>query len=490
MLGQDDVYLASLERAFTVAREDGDLSQAARCCWWIGHNHLFHGRMALANGWFATGDRLVENAGDCVERGYLLIPAWLGRMGRGDWQAGLEIAVAGEQVGLAFGDDDLVWLARDDQARALLHLGRTDEGLRLVSEALVTVTSGSLSPVVSGIVYCNTIAFCRDALQYGYAREWTGALTRWCDAQPQMVAHNGLCLVHRAEILQLEGDWDRALAEAATAVGEFSEGELNEIATGMAYYRRAEINRLRGRLADADALFGEAAEHGRDPQPGLALLELAQGRIAVAAKMIRRAVTEQTRPLPRAQLLPAYVEIMIAAGDCDAARQAADELAATRDRFEADVLDATAGVARALVLLTESDAAKALISARKAAEFWRGVGAVFERARARLVIAEACRFLDDTESGDRERAAAEAVLDRLSADPSAFRLPGVRDGKLSDRELEVLQRVSDGMGNREIAASLFISEHTVARHLQNIYSKLGVSTRTAAVAEARTLGCL
>ena len=110
-------------------------------------------------------------------------------MARGDWETGYATAGDAAVIGERFGDADLVWLARDEQGRALLGQGRIEDGLRLVDEALVVATAGELSPVVTGIVYCNTIAFCRDAYEIRHAREWTDALTRWCASQPEMVAH-------------------------------------------------------------------------------------------------------------------------------------------------------------------------------------------------------------------------------------------------------------------------------------------------------------
>ena len=186
-----------------------------------------------------------------------------------------------------------------------------------MDEVLVAATAGELSPIVTGIVYCNTIAFCRDVYELRHAREWTEALTRWCDEQPEMVAHNGLCLVHRAEIMQLQGAWDDALEEARRAAERFTRGVLNQLACGKALYRQGEVHRLRGEFAAAEEAYREASRCGCEPQPGLALLRLAQGKATAAAAAIRRAVGEATQPLARAALLPAYVEIMLAVGELE-----------------------------------------------------------------------------------------------------------------------------------------------------------------------------
>ena len=242
-------------------------------------------------------------------------------MGRGDYEAGHATALEAAVIGERFHDADLVWLAVDEQGRALVNQGRVSEGLRLVDEVLVVANAGELSPIVTGIVYCNTIAFCRSVYELGHAREWTAALTRWCESQPEMVAHNGLCLVHRAEIMQMQGAWGDALAEARRAAERFTEGVLNHLACGKAFYRQGEVHRLRGALDEAEEAYREASRLGSETQPGLALLRLAQGNSDAAAAAIRRAASEATKPLQRAALLPAYIAIMLAIGEVERGRQ-------------------------------------------------------------------------------------------------------------------------------------------------------------------------
>jgi DNA-binding NarL/FixJ family response regulator len=492
MLGRDDDYVGGLERAHQAYLEAQDVAPAVRCSFWIGHNLLFRGERGRASGWFSRGKRLLEGVEeDCVERGYLLIPVWLEQMGGSDYEAAHATAAEAADLGERFGDRDLIWLARDDQGCALIKHGRVAEGLRLVDEVLVAASAGELSPIVTGIVYCNTIAFCREAYEFRHAREWTEALSRWCERQPQMVAHNGLCLVHRAEIMQMGGAWEEALEESRRAVERFTRGVLNEIACGKAHYRQGEVHRLRGELDAAEDAYREASRCGFEPQPGLALLRVAQGDAGSATAAIRRAVGEATQPLRRVGLLPAYVEIMLAAGELERARGACRELEEMAERQASDVLHAMAAHARGAIGLAEADAASALATLRPALEAWRELPAPYEVARARLLIGSACRMLGDDDTATLELEAAREGFAQLGAALDLAAVNSIEGASadadlhgLTAREAEVLRLVAAGRSNREIAAALVISEHTVARHLQNIFAKLGVSSRTAAGAFA------
>jgi DNA-binding NarL/FixJ family response regulator len=484
MLGHDDEYVEALERAHNAYVSSGDTARAARLTWWIGHNALFRGQVARAGGWFSRGQRLVEEIGtDCVERGYMLIPLWLNQMGRGDHKAGYATAVEVETIATRFGDADLLWLARDDQGRALVNLGEVAKGLRLVDEALIVAASGELSPIVTGIVYCNTIAYCRDAFELRHVQEWTQALTVWCERQPEMIAHNGLCFVHRAEMTQLRGNWAEAMDQAREAAERFTQGALNQIAHGQALYRQGEIYRLRGEFSKAENAFKEASGLGYDPQPGMALLRLAQGKKEAAAAAIRRAVAERTQPLERVAVLPAYVEITVAAGELDRASAACNDLDEITQVQSTEALRAIAANERGRLSLAQGDPGKALEWLRRAVGLWHSLQAPYEVARAKVLIADACRELGDDDSAALELEAARDAFERLDAKPDLARL-GASTHRLTQRELEVLRLVATGKSNRQIATSLTISEHTVARHVQNIFAKTGVTSRTEAGAFA------
>ena len=494
MLGRDDAVLSSLERAHHAHLEEGSALRAARCAWWLGINLAMRGEMSPSTGWFGRAERMIEReGGDCVERGYMLIPVLLRHVAAGDAEAAYAAAAEAAAIGERFGDADLLAMAVHEQGFALVRQGRVAEGLRLLDETMVAVTAGELSPIVTGLVYCNVIAGCQEIYETRRAQEWTAALTRWCEQQPDMVAHTGLCLLHRAELMELHGAWPDALEEAQRAGERFAQRAqgMNEAATAQAVYRQGEVHRLRGDFATAEEAYREASRGGWEPQPGLALLRLAQGKNAAAAAAIRRVAGETTQPLKRARLLPAYVEIMLAVGDLQAARDACRELEEVSETHEVEVLGAMVAQARGAVSLAEDDARAALVALRHAWRVWQELDAPYEAARVRVLIGLACRQLEDDEMAALELEAARGVFAKLGAAPDLARVESLAPRTeshaahgLTQRELEVLRLVAAGESNRAIASELVLSEHTVARHLQNIFAKLGVSSRTAASAFA------
>ncbi len=487
MLGLAGAFLDDLERAHRRYVEQGAALRAARCAVYLGIHLAIRGETGRATGWFGRAQRLVEaEAGDCAERGYLLLPVAYRSEAAGDNEAAGRAAAAAVEVAARFGEPDLLALAMQSQGRNLIKGGRVEEGLALLDEAMVAAAAGELSPVVTGIVYCGVIAGCDVAYDLRRAQEWTDALARWCERQPDMVSFSGRCLAHRAEIMQVHGAWEQALAEAARA-RERCERSMDRTDEGEALYRQAEVHRLRGDAAAAEVAYRDASARGREPQPGLALLRLAQGDAETAAGAVRRALGETAEPLERAKLLPARAEIALARGAVADAREACDELAAIAARYASPVLGAISGQVLGAVALAEGDPDGALPPLRGALRIWQRVDAPYEVARTRLLIGLACRALGDEDTARLELDAARDAFEGLGAAPDLARLAPARrgdGGALTPRELEVLRLVAAGRSNRQIAAELVVSEHTVARHVQNILGKLRVSSRTAAAAFA------
>jgi DNA-binding CsgD family transcriptional regulator len=491
MIGERNAHLSLLERLHKLRLGAGEIEPAAKAAVVLGMNLAIAGEVGPAMGWFGRAERLVEQADqDSVVPGYLLLPAAFQRMSSGDAEGAHHAASQAAAIAARFDEHDLFATASHLAGATLIKQGRVDEGLQLLDEAMVAVTSGEISPFFAGVVYCGVIASCEEAFEPRRAHEWTNALTRWCEAQPQLVSFTGRCLAHRAGIKQLHGAWGDALEEAVIA-RERCEQAMNRAATGQAYYQQAELHRLRGDFPAAEAAYRDASRWGREPQPGLALLRLAQGDAGAASAALVRALGETAEPLQRAVLLPAAVEVALAQDAVDDAASASAELDEIDGRFRRPMLHAIAAQVRGSVELSRGEPQAALRSLRTAWQVWEELDAPYEGGRVRVLVGLACRALGDEEGAALEFEAAQATFDALGATPELARLDAllgradsVETHGLSARELEVLRLLASGRTNRQIAAELVVSEHTVARHVQNIFAKLGVSSRTAATAFA------
>ena len=493
LIGKNAESAAAWARSHQSFLSGGEEARAIRCAFWLAFGLFSQGERARGRAWIERGVRLLDQTGrDCVELGYLLLPGAFESLVGGDMAAAYaEFRRAGE-IGLRFGDADLTALARHSCGRVLIRMGQVRDGVALLDEAMVAVDAGEVSPIVVGDVYCSVIEGCVEIFDLRRAREWTTALAQWCAAQPDLIPYSGQCLVRRAEILQLQGVWSDAVEEAQRACERFGQGP-EQPAAGAAFYQRAELHRLRGELAEADAAYRQASRYGRKPLPGLAQLRLAQGQIDAAKALIQGATAEVTDRGARTRLLAALVEITLAASDVPSARRAADELHGVAGTLEAPLLSALSGQALGAVLLAEGDAHAALGALRGALATWQELDMPYEAARARVLIGCACRALADAAAAEIEFDAARWVFRGLGAAPDLARVEALArtgtqggPGGLSTREVQVLRLVAAGKTNRAVAAELFISERTVERHVSNIFIKLDVSSRAAATAYAYT----
>jgi DNA-binding CsgD family transcriptional regulator len=480
-----------LARAHEAYLSRGNVPHAARCAFWLGFRLLNNGEMARGGGWLARAQRLLDETQlDCIERGYLLIPTGIRSIMAGDTATAFATFSKAGEIGKQFGDRDLITFARHGQGRTLIRMGRAAEGVALLDEAMVAVTAGEISPVVAGDIYCSVIEACHEIFDLRRAHEWTTALERWCASQPNAVPYRGQCLVRRAEVMQLRGAWPDAIEEAKQACDYLLQPPPRR-AVGAAYYQRGELQRLRGEFDEAEDAYRHASEWGRRPQPGLSQLRLAQGQSDAAAAMIRRALDESPDRHTRTRILGPFVEIMLAVNDVAAARIGADELTGIATELDAPFLRAAAGQAGGAVLLAETQPRAALDALRETWMVWQELEAPYEAARTRALVGLALRALGDDDDAELELEAAQRVFQRLGATPDLARLDGLAAktptqpaGRLSAREVEVLRLIATGKTNRAIAGALGISEKTVARHVSNIFIKLGLSSRAAATAYA------
>ena len=489
--GRIDASFEAFEKLYEIRLAAGEELRAARAAFWLGMRLMSLGQTARGSGWLARAQRIVEGHPDCVECGYMRLPLAFRFAMAGDHVAARTAAAEAIEIADRHHDRDLGALARAYTGSALIRQGRLLEGLPFLDEAMVGISSGSMQPVITGLVYCEVISACQRSHALDRAREWTAGLSAWCDAQPQLVPFAGTCLVHRSEILQLTGAWSEAFEEAHQVLTRSAQSRGD---AGNAFYQQGEIHRLRGELADAEHDYTLASESGRDPHPGLALLRVAQDRIDLAIAATRRVMSVTTDPLQRTRFLPAHVEILLAASEVTEAREAAEELGVLADRYGMDVLSAMAQHAKGAVALADGDARGAIDALRRAQEVWQRVGAPYLSARIRLLVARAFRALGDEDGAALELDAARKVFVQLGAAPDvhaaamatapAATHAAIGTHGLSARELEVLRLVAAGKTNKTIAGELFLSEKTVDRHVSNIFGKLNVSSRSAATAWA------
>ena len=494
LLGRRNDCIQALQRAYQTHIGAGETLAAVRAGFWLAMVLLTGGETAVGAGWVGRCQRLLEQVpGDVVERGYVQVHVMMRHIFAGEFQPAAKLAVEVTEYGRRFSDPDLLAQGLNAQGRILLYMGRVPDGLALLDEAMIGVSMGEVSPIVAGQVYCSLIEACQEVSDYGRAAEWTSALTRWIDAQPGLVPFTGQCAVHRGQILRIRGAFGAALEEFDGAVHRYLDTDT-PAAAGLALAEAGTVHRICGDLDAADAAYERATGFGYEPQPGLALLWLARGRTAAATNAVRRLLAETRDPVHRSQLLAGSVEVLLAAGALEEARAIADELAGIAESFGCAALSATAHQALASCALDAGDAGAAAREVRRAVAMWRSLEAPYDVARCQVLLGRALRDLGDADSAAAELDQARRAFHKLGAAPAerdVLRLvTRSRPAGLTEREVEVLRMVATGRSNPDIAAALVLSEKTVARHLSNIFTKLGVSSRTAAAAFAFENGLL
>jgi DNA-binding CsgD family transcriptional regulator len=488
LVGREAESEAVRARAHQAFLDRGNREEAARSASRLGFGMLERGAIAPASGWFARAERILDEGElDCAVRGYLLIPAAIQSIIRGDSAEGDATFTRAAEIARRFGDRELASLACSGRGRALIRLGHVAEGVALLDEAMVAVIAGDVTPILAGDIYCTVLEGCRETFDLRRAYEWSMSLAQWCAAQPDLVRYRGECLLYRAEVMQLRGKWRDAFEDAQRAC----ELLASRPAAGAAFYRLGEIHRLRGDFAEAEASYARANERGRKPQPGLSLLRLAQGQAGAAIAAIRGVLLDTRVPGARATALAAAVDILLATDDLEHARVAAVELSEIGQNIGTPLLHAAAAHATGAIRLAEGEIAAASAALRDAWEIWRDLEMPYEQAQTCLLMATVCERRGDHDGRRLELDAARALFTQVDAEPWLARITELLEntsrhpaGPLSEREAQVLRLIAAGKTNRDIAEALFISEKTVARHVSNIFDKVGVSSRSAATAWA------
>lgn len=489
LTGHDEDGFSLWGRAHQRCVEEGTVHRAAHFGMRLAECLAFKGDLPRTRGWVDRTTHLLEDADiDCVEQGYLEHAIGMCRLFEdGDIAGALAHFERAQKVAARFGDRELRTLGRIGAGRMMIYLGELAGGVALLDEAMVSIEAGELSPLATGDAYCTVIDACAELSDVRRCRAWTASMQRWCDTHQELVLYRGHCFIHSAEVLQVQGRWPEALVAARQACDRLA--APLPAALGAAAYLEADVLRLLGDTTSAEAAYLRANELGFEPQPGLALLLLSQGKVEAADAMIRRVAGQLEGPVFRSRMLGALAEIALAAGDVAAARDAVEELRGLAGELGSPKLRADAARVAGMVLLTEGDASAAMAELRQAFRGFGELGAQPDAARARALIAVACDALGDVETARIEREAARSAIASFSeASPDGDATADLAGGDLPDglteRELDVLRLLAQGKTNRVIGAELFISEKTVASHVSHIFTKLGVASRAAATAYA------
>ena len=452
-----DGELAVKERAFKAHESEGNPVRAAYLAIDIARAYGYAGKFSLASAWKGRAERIVGTSGESYVHGYLALAGSEAAGAMGDVDAALTLAERAVAIGNSAADADLTAYALTNLGVLKIASGATTDGFALMEEASIAAVSGDLSPFTSGVTACRMIGACRDMTDYRRASEWIEATERYCAGQ-SVSGFPGVCRIHRAEVAAVGGAWEQAEQDLERATIEL--GAYNATppqADG--FYAIGDIRRLKGDFTAAEAALREAHGRGRSPQPALALLRLAEGKVKAAAAAINAAVLEETwDQWARARLLPAQVEIGIAAGDVAQARAAVDALAGIVSGYPSPALEAGRQASLGRVLLAEDDPVGSARELRRAVKGWREVGAPYEVARVRAVLSRALRAVQNDDEADLELQAALDAYRRLGAridvEAAERELRDVEDRRSGPQTARKTFMFTDIVGSTNLAEAL------------------------------------
>lgn len=491
-LGLTDRALELAEVAHQRLVAEGETTRAAQTAIVLGFLLMLRGDLAAGSGWIQRARSMAEQSPDDTAHWYVVHFDAENALHSGEIDLALRLAREARDAARRVHDPTLHSLALMTEGTARLRTGAVAEGMALLDEAMLPVKAGRIPPEMAGNLYCQMIAACWELLDLRRAREWTAATERWCEHFDSAVMFSGICRMHRVQLRQVSGEWDLAAADARVVCTELVGMNTQVVAEG--HYLLGDLLRLRGDVAGAEAAYLRAHELGRDPQPGLALLTAQKHAVDAGLASLGSALaTHHGAVYSRAPLLNAVVELAVEIPDLDVAIDASEQLTAIAQQWRSEGLYAMAAHAHGAVLVAAGEAGEAATGLREAVGRWQELDAPYACARSRMLLAQAYSALGDTGAANRELDVAERTLTGLDAVVDLRRLQRLRPaarlpGGLTPREVEILREVTYGGTNKQVADALVISEKTVARHLANIYLKLGVSTRTAAVIWARDAG--
>ncbi len=484
-LGRLDDSIEARELAYRSFEAQGEPRQAGQCAVWLYESNAIGGRPAVAGAWLRRARRALEDDPDCVEYGSLLLREAEAAHGGGELERASELATEAVALARRLRSPDLEAEALQTKGRVLIDQGEVAEGMGHLDEAMLFAIEGRLGPYSTGKVYCSLISACEELGDLDRAAEWTAATLEWAEQHPFAI-FPGICRVHRAVVLKRRGSLAEAEREALRAGEELIGSHVAN--SGAAYAEVGDIRRRLGDLDRAEEAFVQARELCGRPCGELALLRLAQGRTDAAMAILTSCLRETSQPLARARLLPIHVHVAVASGDLDGAAEALSELEEIAAVYDTPMLHASAFAARGRLALAGQDITTARSALEQARERWQALDVPYEIATTLTLLGQTLRVDGDQAGATASFEAAVELFDQIGAhldarlvfDDATLSLPA----GLTEREVEVLRLVARGLRNNEIAAELHLSAKTVSRHLSNIFTKIGVTSRASATAFA------